>query len=284
MSKLETRVYQPGSPLKNPIQFFAEIWAGFMASRELAWRLTLRDFSAKYRQSIGGYVWAFLPPIVASFTFILLRSGGAINVEEGEIPYAAFALTGTILWQVFVDSLNNPMRIMQSCRQMLIKVNFPREALIISPIQSSFITLGIRLFILIPAMLWFRFPLSFTLLLVPVGLLFLVLLGNCIGLLLAPIGALYKDIQQGLVMITTFWMFLTPVVFPNMREGLAGTLMRLNPVTYILGATRDWMTGVSDSTYTVGFIVVAVCTLCLLAIGAILFRVFLGRVIERMGM
>ena len=281
---LHVQIYEPGSPLKNPAQFFADIWRGVLDSRELAWRLTLRDFSAKYRQSYAGYLWAFIPPFVASFTFILLRSGGVINVEEGDIPYAAFALTGTIHWQVFVDALNQPLRVMQSCRQMLTKINFPREALIITPIQSSLITLAIRLAILIPVMLYFRFPLEPSLLLVPVGLLFIVLLGNCIGLLLSPIGTLYKDVNQGVTMVTTFWMFLTPVVFPHIREGFAGMLMRLNPATYVLGATRDWMTGNLDSEFNIGFIIMAVATSISLIAGVVLFRVFLNRIIERMGM
>ena len=32
-----------------------------LASRELAWRLIVRNFSAQYRQSALGYVWAGFP-------------------------------------------------------------------------------------------------------------------------------------------------------------------------------------------------------------------------------
>ena len=281
---LTVKVYQPGSPLRNPGEFLNDMWSGFLAARELSWRLTMRDFSAMYRQSYAGYLWAFLPPLVASFTFILLRSGGAVQVQDTNIPYAAFALTGTILWQVFVDSMQNPLKTMQSCKQMLIKINFPREALILSPIQMSLISLGIRLVILIPVMIVFRFPLTWSLALVPFGLLFLVLLGTCFGLLLAPISALYKDIQQGIMMIATFWMFLTPVVFPGVRDGLLGTLMRLNPVTYVLGTTRDWLTGTIDSVFLDGFYIIGASVILVLFAGAVLFRIFLGRVIERLGM
>ena len=32
-------------------------------SRELAWRLFVRDTSAQYRQSVLGYLWVFIPPL-----------------------------------------------------------------------------------------------------------------------------------------------------------------------------------------------------------------------------
>jgi len=281
---LVVQTYAPESPIKHPGAFLLEVIEGFKTSRELAWRLTLRDFSSLYRQSIAGYLWAFLPPLVTSFTFVTLRSSGAFTIEGTSIPYAAFALTGTILWQTFVDSMNNPLKTMGSCKAMLVKINFPREALILSPIFMSLINLGIRLAILIPVMLWFQFPLTPSLLLAPLGLLSLIILGTCFGLLLAPLGALYSDIGLGIMLSTTFWMFLTPVVFPGIRTGVAGILMQINPVTYTLGATRDWLTGTPDSPFTMGFLIVTGGSLITLGFGAVIFRLLLGRVVERMGM
>lgn len=281
----QIRIYAPGSPLKNPLAFLAEVWAGLLASRELAWRLTMRDFSAQYRQSYAGYVWAFLPPLAGAFTFILLRAGGAVSIDAPQgISYAAFALTGTIMWQTFLGSMNAPIATLTSSKSMLIKINFPREALIISPIQMSFISLGIRLCILIPVLIFFQFPLNTSILLAPIGLISLVLLGNAIGVLLAPVAALFKDVGRGLGLISNFWMFLTPVVFPKVREGFLGTLMQINPVTHVLGTTRDWLTGTVNSAFLPGYFIVMGCVAVALFVGAVLFRVLLGRVVERLGM
>ena len=72
-----------------------EMFRDLRASRELAWRLFVRDTSAQYRQSMLGYVWAFLPPLVASVPFIFLNSQGVVNIEGTPIPYPAYALIGT---------------------------------------------------------------------------------------------------------------------------------------------------------------------------------------------
>jgi len=283
IAELPVSVYTPDSPLRHPGQFFIGMWRGLMASRELAWRLTVRDFAALYRQSYAGYVWAFLPPLVASATFVLLHQGGVISFGDTGIPYPAFVIISTILWQIFVDSLNNPTRAMQGSMQMLIKINFPREALILSAVQMSLIGLGIRLVVLLPVLLWYRFPLESSILLFPVGAIGLVLLGTMIGLFLGTIGMLYQDVQRGMALVTTFWMFLTPVVFPGVRDGAVGMIMQINPVTYVLATSRDWLTG-QPPEFLVGFMVVMLLNVAGLAAGWLMYRLFLPRVIERLGM
>ena len=73
MSGHSITVYTPESPLKNPGRLLRAMFRDVLAARELAWRLFVRDLSAQYRQTYLGYVWAFLPPLVASATFIFLQ-------------------------------------------------------------------------------------------------------------------------------------------------------------------------------------------------------------------
>lgn len=280
---LPEKKYSPDSPLTHPGEFLSELWRDLLVSRGLAWSLTVRDFKALYRQSYAGYLWAVLPPLFASLTFILLQADQVVSFGNTGIPYPAFVLIGTILWQVFVDSLNNPMRVMQASRQMLTKINFPREALVLSAIQMSLINLLIRLLILVPALVWFRFPLHTSILLAPVGMLVLVLLGTTMGLFLATVGMLYQDIGKGVLLLTNLWMFLTPVVFSGVRSGAMGLIMRLNPVTHILTTTRDWLTDTPPA-FLPGFFVVTVLTFIGLVLAWLMYRLFLPRVIERLGM
>ncbi len=281
--KIPVRTYSPAPAMADPLNLLREMFADLRISRGLAWQITLRDFKALYRQSYAGYLWAFLPPLFASATFIILQSGNVVNFAKTDIPYVAFVLIGTILWQVFADSLSNPMRVMQSSKPMLTKINFPREALILSALQMSLINFAIRLVILIPIALWFRFPIGGGTLLFPVGILALILLGTTIGLFLATIGMLYQDVARGLMLVTNLWMFLTPVVFPVTGNGLAGRLMQINPVTPLLETSRDWFTGKQPDMLG-QFLLITALTLVGLAIAWIVYRIFLPRVIERLGM
>lgn len=281
--KLHKRVYSPEQALQNPTQFFAEWFSELSQTRELAWRLTVRDFKALYRQSFAGYLWAFIPPLFASLTFILLQSGNVMEFGDTKIPYPAFVIVGTVLWQVFVDALNNPIRVTQGSRSMLVKINFPRDALMFSAIQMSLINLGIRLLILIPVLAYYQLKISPLTLLAPLGCIALITLGSALGLFFATASLLYQDFQRGLQVITTLWMFLTPVVYPQNREGIAGKIININPVTPIITTTRDWLTGVPASNSTLFFLVFAIAFI-ILALASFTNRLILPRIIERLGM
>ena len=78
----------------------------------------------------------------------------------------------------------------------------------------------------------------------------------------------------------TFWLFLTPVLFPLPTEGLASYIVRLNPVTPLLATTRELAT-TGDVTEPIAFAVTAVGTLVLFAVACTFFRAALPVVIDR---
>lgn len=108
-SALQVRVYSPEPALKHPGQFFRDMFKDIAASGELALALAKRDISAQYRQSMLGYVWAFLPVLGTTFVFLFLRSGGAFETGDSGIAYPVYVFVGTTLWQLFVDAVNGPL-------------------------------------------------------------------------------------------------------------------------------------------------------------------------------
>ena len=103
-------VYTADPQLRRPEQFVRSMIADLFASRELAWRLLLRNIQSQYRRSLLGYLWALLPPLVSTLVWVFLRGARIFNVGETDIPYPAYVLVGTLLWQSFVEALNSPLR------------------------------------------------------------------------------------------------------------------------------------------------------------------------------
>ena len=275
-------VYTPSSALTQPGVLFRSMLHDLWAGRGLAWRLFLRDTAALYRQSLLGYVWAFLPPIATTATFVFLRSQQILVVDETPVAYAAYVMIGTVLWQTFVDAMMSPLRSVSANRSILIRVNFPREALILAGILDVLFNFMIRLLVLIPLFWIFDLPVSSSLLLFPIGLLALMILGLCLGMLMTPLGLLYSDVGRGMAMITTFWMFLTPVIYPPPTSGLAARLATLNPVSPIIVTARDWLLS-QPATHLTGFVIVSAAAFSLLMIGWLLYHIALPHLIERMG-
>jgi homopolymeric O-antigen transport system permease protein len=281
MPELPVTIYSPESSLRHPVQLLKAMFRDLAASRELAWRLFVRDTSAQYRQSIFGYVWAFIPPLMASLPFIFLNSQGVVSVKGTGLPYAAYAMVGTTIWQVFVDALNNPLKTVITSKAMLARINFPREAIILSGIAQTVFGFLIRLVLLAGVFIWFHIVPPVTALLFPAGILALILTGTMLGVLLVPIGLLYKDVQMTIPVVTMCLMYLTPgVLYPP--HGVAAALAKWNPLAPLVEATRAWLTtGVNGPLDA--FFAVSGVTLVLLFFGWMLYRLALPHVIARIG-
>lgn len=273
-------VNTPESSLKHPLKLFKQMWRDLLTSRELTWRLMVRDISAQYRQSFLGIAWAFLPPIVMAVSFTLASEAKVINVGVTDLPYPAYVMFSTALWQTFVEALNGPVQAVTAAKSMLARVNFPREALILAKVGEVFFNFAVKLILIALLFIWFRIPVSWTVLLTPVPLIHLVLLGTFIGLFLAPLAILYQDIAKGLTLITGFWLFLTPVVYPLPSEGTFGFLVQLNPVTPLLVTARELATtGVLSD--PLRFWIVSTITLVGLLLTWVAFRLAMPFVVER---
>lgn len=272
--------YTPESQLRHPRQLLRQMWLDLLASRELAWRLMVRDISAQYRQSFLGVIWAFIPPIVMATGFTLANQAKVISVGETDIPYPAYVMFSTALWQTFVEAINGPVQAVTTAKPMLARVKFPREALILSKLGEVFFNFGIKLILIISLFIWFQIPVTWSVILAPVALIHLIMLGTFIGVMLSPFGVLYQDISKGLTLFTGFWLFLTPVVYAVPSDGAFKILVKFNPVTPLLVTTRELAT-TGLLTQTVGFWIVSVITILGLFLTWIGFRLAMPFVVER---
>lgn len=279
---LPVTIYTPESPLRHPGVFLRGMLADVWKGRELAWRLFMRDLSAQYRQTYLGYFWAFLPPLVSAATFIFLQSQGIVNIDGLGMPYAAFAMIGTLLWQTFVEAIQSPLAAVQSAKPMLAKINFPREAILMSGLYMVLFNFLIRLILIAGVMLVWGIAPGPALPLFPLAMASLLACGFAIGLLLLPVGTLYGDIGRAVPIVSQFLMLLTPVVYPARTTGLAGLLSTLNPVSPVLVTARESLTN-APLTMVPACMVVSATAAGLCFLGAAAYRLVMPLLIERMG-
>ena len=279
---LPVRVYSPEPAIQHPAVLIKDLARDVMAGRELAWRLFVRDLKAQYRQTYFGYVWAFLPPLVASLTFIFLQSQGITNIEGTGVPFAAFAMMGTLLWQTFVESMQSPITQLTGAKPMLAKINFPREAILMAGMYMVVFNFLIRLILLFAVMATWQVIPGPTLVLFPLMMFGLLLCGFAIGLALIPIGGLYGDVARAIPIVAGFWMLLTPVVYPARDSGLAGILATWNPISPLISTARATLTG-EPLEFLVPALVVTVVAALFTTLGLFAFRLILPHLIARMG-
>lgn len=279
-STAETRIYTPDSPLRRPALFFKTMAREARAARILAWRLFVRDIAAQYRQTAFGYLWAAVPAVFNALVWVVLQSAGVISVQHGNVPYIAFVLTGTMFWQLFVDSINAPLKQLTMNRSMLNRVNFPTEAVIASGIGQVLFSFAIKVVVLGVVLAFSGAPVKWTAPAILLPALAILAVGTVLGVLVAPIGMLYQDIQQGLNVVIAPMMFLTPVIYSVSAAGVLTKVMRVNPLTPMFEVTREFLFG-GVGPYMVELGIVSGVTLALAGLGWILYRLALPIIIER---
>ncbi|MDQ1351672.1 MAG: transporter permease [Acidobacteriota bacterium] len=284
VSNLELTRYTPESRIRHPISLLKEMWHDLKASRELAWRLFIRDISAQYRQTALGYFWAIFPPLVSSMVFILLRSSTMIDARQigVGIPYPAYVMMGATFYYLFVDALNAPLKVITESKMILTKINLPREALILSAMGDALFSFTIKCILLVGIMIYYGVSVYWTVIFLPIPLIGLLLMGTMVGVLLIPLGLLYKDVQSALMIATSGLIFLTPVAYLPSTQGTLGHIMRINPITPLLMGAKDLVIrGIPEDLPT--FFLVFGLTLGFLFIGWIIYRLALPIIIERIG-
>ena len=280
-NQLEVVVYSPESKFRHPLDLFKEMWHDLLASRQLGWQLFLRDLKAQYRQSLLGFFWVLVPALATGIGLTIANNAKIINIGETELPYPAYVMFSMTLWQTFTQAINAPIDALAGAKAMMAKIKFPPEAVVLSKMGQIGLNFGIRLILIIGLFIWFRFPVSWEILIAPVALIHLIALGMAIGLFLAPIGSLYQDVQKTLSFAINGWLFLTPVIYPPPEEGIFGTIVNFNPVTPLLVTTRELATG-AELSHPVGFWIVSAIALIGLFLGWIFYHLAIPFLIERM--
>ena len=278
---LEVVEYTSGNTSKGLINSLRLMGKDIKKSRELSYRLAKRDISAMYRQSLLGYLWVFLIPLVNTATWLFLKGSGIVVMQDTGVPYVIYVFSGTVMWQVFVESLQSPIQQVASSKALLAKLNFPREAIILAGVYKNLFNTLIKLIILLPIIFVFGGEPSWHIVLFPFVLLSIVLVGTTIGLLFAPIGSLYTDIGRVIPYAGQFLMFFAPVVFVLPSGGAYLSLFEANFMTPLIITGRDMLTNGAFEWLGYFFAVVAISSLMLIvALG--IFRKTMPILIERM--
>src|SRR5258708_36436849 len=129
--------------------------------RELIYFFTWRDIKIKYKQTVLGFLWAILQPLLMMIIFTLFF-GQVLSVPSQNLRYPVFVFSGLLLWNMFSAGLTNSANSMVNNSAIIKKIYFPR---LIIPASSILVTLFdfLMAFVLfVPLLYYYRQSLSWT--------------------------------------------------------------------------------------------------------------------------
>ena len=272
-------IYRPTGTDGIGLAAWREMVSEMVDSRELTWRLFLRDFSARYRQSVLGYVWAILPALVTTATFTWLNRTHVLPIAGTTLPYPVFVLLGMTVWQLFASGLTNATQSLVGASALITKINFPRETLVISAFGQAVFEFFIRIFLLVAAFIIYHVVPAWTVILIPLAMIPLCLLTLGLGCIFALVNGVLRDAGQVVTFLLTFWMFLTPVVYP-VKPGSHSLLNVLNPVSPFVIAAQD-LTSSGHLTQPLNFAIGCAVSVIIFLMGWRVFHLTEPRIVER---
>lgn len=211
----------------------------FQKFRPLLSELIARDIKTKYRKSILGVLWTILNPLFMMIVLSVVFS----NLFKFDIEYfPVYLLSGQLIFNFFSESTTNAMSAIIANGPLIKKIYVPKYMFVISRIFSSSINLLASLTALIFVMLAMRVDLHYTVLLVPIPLVFIIFFSLGIGLILSAIAVKFRDIVHLYSVFVTALMYLTPVIYPmSILPEWLEKIVLINPITNILIMFRDVM-------------------------------------------
>jgi lipopolysaccharide transport system permease protein len=243
-------------PSRWPSLNLLELWR----YRDMFLLLVRRDLAARYRQSIVGYGWAVIKPVLSMIIFTVIF-GRVAQIPSDGSPYALFAFTALLPWTYFSGALTGATSSVVGGSGLLTKVYFPRLILPLVSITVGLVDLAIQSTVLAGLMVWYGVALGPRLLALPAFVLMALLTALAAGVWLTALNVRFRDVGHAVPFFTQAWMWLSPIVYsssaiPEPWRPLYG----LNPLTGVIEGFRWSILGTTTPDWTmvgVSFAVVA---------------------------
>lgn len=220
---------------------------------DLILSLTRRELAARYRGSILGILWAILTPIVMITIFTLIFSGifkAKFGDSSSQWDYALYLFCGLLPWNAFQESLQLSSSTIVSHANLVKRVVFPLETLPVSICLATVTNQLLGTMVLIVAVIILNGEVHGTIAYLPLVLLPQLIATCGLAWLVSSLGVFIRDLVQGIALVLTVWMYLTPIIYPeSLVPTRYSTAINLNPFTPLVrnyrriileGVAPDW--------------------------------------------
>jgi len=220
---------------------FQELWN----YKELFYFFTWRDIKIKYKQTVLGFLWAILQPLLMMIIFTFFF-GGALNVPSQNLPYPIFVFSGLLLWNMFSSGLTSSANSMVNNSQIIKKIYFPRLVIPVSSILVALFDFLMAFILFIPLLIYYQQPISISFIWcwpLALGICTIATIGP--GTLLAALNVKYRDFRYIIPFLVQMLFFLTPVIYPLsvLKYPILQYMIALSPMYAVLELFRYPLTG-----------------------------------------
>lgn len=217
-----------------------EIIKELIQYRHLLFMLAWKDIKIKYKQTIMGYFWALLMPILVIASGLLVRKAFSM-LSNNPLTFDSIASVSVkaLPWAFFIGSIRFATTSLTSNSNLITKIYFPRELFPLSAIFSNLFDFIIASLTLAVILTITQIGVSINLAWLPVLILLMITLTTAFGMLLACANLFFRDVKYIVEVLLMFGIFFTPVFYEAKMFGDWAFVILLNPIANILEAFNN---------------------------------------------
>ena len=211
---------------------------------DLLYMLSRRDITVKYKQSVMGFMWAILMPLLITTAGVIVKTGIArVSGRSVHLDEVLGVMVKALPWSFFVASIRFSTSCLASNSDLVTKIAFPRAVFPLSAVASQLFDFGIAGSVMLVFFTIAGVGVSVHLLWVPLLLAMLIAQAAALALLLSSANLFFRDVKYLVEVVLTFAIFFTPVFYDVEMMGRWGQVLLLNPVAPILVSLSDVVVG-----------------------------------------
>ncbi len=210
---------------------------GLVKYRELLWQLVRRDIVSRYKRSTLGIAWTMLYPLGTMIVLTVVFEQLFHRVEA----YPAYLLSGLVVWNFFGQTTSAAMHQMVWGSTLLHRIYMPRTTFVVSAVGTGLVNLALSLIPLIAITLLTGKAITWSILFLPISLVFVAAFALGVGLLISAWAIYFPDVAEMYSVALLAWMYLTPIIYPIdiVPESYRFWFFHLNPMYYMVELFRQ---------------------------------------------
>lgn len=211
--------------------------------RDLFYFLVWREVKVMYAQTILGFSWAIIQPLIQIVIFTIVFGKVAKLSSEG-VPYILFSTVAIIPWTYMSQAMTQSSESLVQGQNMLGKIYFPRIIFPITPVLARLVDFFISMVLIVGVALYYRVSPTWNLLLFPLLVLMMMSVPAAMGMWLSAMAIRFRDVKHAMGFIVRMLIYSAPIVYS--ASSIPETyrlLYSFNPIVGVIEGFRSCLLG-----------------------------------------
>lgn len=218
-----------------------EMALNLWSHREILRNFIARSLKVKYHQSVLGYLWSLIEPLIYMGVYYFLFT---ILAGRPEPAYPLLILLGVLTWRLFSGLVGELSQALVRNGSLIKRVYFPREIFLFASAGFHLAVYALSLLVVVPFLFYYRLAPTWRLAGLPAAVLLALMLALGVGFATSCLHPRARDTGEIVTLAVRIGFWFSPIIYTIDRVSESWRdLYLLNPMAVIITLVRAAVTG-----------------------------------------